>query len=209
MCGSGRFLVEFAKRGFDIDGFDLSPDMINRCEGKIKGVNCAGQLSCCDFSAYHPERRYDFIFIAAGSFCLLIEEKDILFSFSQMKDWLQPGGRILMEIETDLNYRNKSTEGENNSTRSVKENAVAIIFKSNTSYDSVKSVAYSQNSYELFEKGVFVAKEEEDFYLKLYRKNEFETFVAAAGLIIQNSYTDFTKNKFHGQDSESIIYLLT
>ena len=30
MCGTGRFLVEFLKNGYDIDGFDISPAMLER-----------------------------------------------------------------------------------------------------------------------------------------------------------------------------------
>ena len=31
MCGSGRFLIPLLKRGFDIDGVDASPHMLQAC----------------------------------------------------------------------------------------------------------------------------------------------------------------------------------
>src|SRR5678816_1813672 len=34
MCGSGRFLVPLRQRGFDIDGIDASPEMLQACRDK-------------------------------------------------------------------------------------------------------------------------------------------------------------------------------
>jgi len=36
MCGSGRFLVPLAEAGFDIDGVDASPDMLDSCRRKCR-----------------------------------------------------------------------------------------------------------------------------------------------------------------------------
>src|SRR5207247_2208093 len=35
-CGTGRFLVPLAAEGFDIDGVDVSADMIRRLEGSCR-----------------------------------------------------------------------------------------------------------------------------------------------------------------------------
>ncbi|MCT8139339.1 class I SAM-dependent methyltransferase [Anaerobacillus sp. CMMVII] len=42
MCGSGRFLIPILERGYQIDGFDVSEDMLLACEQKAreKNLNC-------------------------------------------------------------------------------------------------------------------------------------------------------------------------
>lgn len=52
MCGSGRFLFEVAKRGFSIDGFDLSFDMLERCKERVKGYENVGSLHCVTFYCF-------------------------------------------------------------------------------------------------------------------------------------------------------------
>ena len=38
LCGSGRFLVPFLERGFDISGMDLSEEMLDKLRKKAPGA---------------------------------------------------------------------------------------------------------------------------------------------------------------------------
>ena len=66
LCGSGRFLIPFWKKGLSIDGVDLSAQMLEQLEQKLPEAKPA--LHCCSADAYQTEKRYDYIFITCNSF---------------------------------------------------------------------------------------------------------------------------------------------
>ena len=212
MCGSGRFLVEFVKRGFNIDGFDISSEMINRCKTKIEGIGNGAEIVCCDFSTYHTEKLYDCIYIAAYSFSLFTEDIEIRLILAKLRDLIKPGGKILLGVLTDLDFRNNDMEDgvwKDDNPRIVKEDDVEIILRSTTCYDRFKSATISRMTYELYEKGVFIKHEDEDFYIKRYRDGEFEKLVTETGLVIENTCIDFEKSEHHVEDTGAMVYVLT
>ena len=44
MCGSGRFIIPFLEEGFNIEGFDISDDMLNSCRERMKAKNLVGNV---------------------------------------------------------------------------------------------------------------------------------------------------------------------
>ena len=73
LCGSGRFLIPFWKKGLSIDGVDLSAQMLEQLEQKLPEAKPA--LHCCSADAYQTEKRYDYIFITCNSFSLFTDEE--------------------------------------------------------------------------------------------------------------------------------------
>ena len=59
LCGSGRFLVPFLERGFDICGMDLSAEMLE----KLKQKAPQAEAIQADILAYSSQELYDYIFI--------------------------------------------------------------------------------------------------------------------------------------------------
>ena len=66
LCGSGRFLVPFVQRGFDITGVDLSQEMLEKLLQKYP----AAKVHRCSADAFESEERFDYIFISSGSVSL-------------------------------------------------------------------------------------------------------------------------------------------
>ena len=59
MCGSGRFLVPFMDRGFDICGIDLSAHMLDRLKKKAPSAKAVQ----ADILEYDSPDRFDYIFM--------------------------------------------------------------------------------------------------------------------------------------------------
>ncbi|WP_052344382.1 methyltransferase domain-containing protein [Bacillus ndiopicus] len=206
MCGSGRFMMEFINEEYNIDGFDISEEMIARFQEKL---HYNGILQCCEFSAFRTEKLYDFIFIAAGSFSLITDHEQVLSYLTQLKNWLQPDGKIALTVFTDVEYRGGQMTEVIDAPRSVQEQNIEIVLTGTTSYNPANGVSHSKMTYDLFENGIKTKSEDEDFFIKYYHPNEFETFVAKAGLHIENAFIDYNKTPFTGQDSEAVVYVLT
>jgi SAM-dependent methyltransferase len=124
MCGSGRFLVPFAERGYQIDGFDLSSEMLQRCKKKVKPIFNNTLIKQCDFLEYKSENLYHYIFIPSGSFSLIIEDEKIISCLKHMRGMLNPKGKIILELMVkDLNEIDKDFKRR----RTVKENEIEVV----------------------------------------------------------------------------------
>ncbi|MFG5498810.1 class I SAM-dependent methyltransferase, partial [Enterococcus faecalis] len=66
LCGSGRFFIPFLKRGYDIQGIDLSNEMLS--ELKVKEPNA--NVIQGDILNYNLDKKFDYIFITSGSVSL-------------------------------------------------------------------------------------------------------------------------------------------
>lgn len=184
MCGSGRFLVPFAQAGFDIDGFDVSADMLARIKHKLPAH--AGSLNHCGFDL-KPLRRYNYIFIPAGSFSLITGDDDILTALANMKEWLAQDGKILVEVETDANLAGYTAPPGPPSA--VQDGSKTVVASSRfVGYNQEKSVVSTICMYGLMENNQMIASQEEDFCLKLYRGGEFEKYAEMAGLTVVNRF---------------------
>ncbi len=62
-CGTGRFLVEMAQKGYHVDGTDASPDMLSICKNKISAFSSHFQPRLGEASHLpYPDRTFDFTY---------------------------------------------------------------------------------------------------------------------------------------------------
>lgn len=209
MCGSGRFLVNFIKNGFEIDGFDISNDMLEKCKTKIEKSNIKNNtiLQCCNFKNYSPNKRYDFVFIPSGSFSLITNRNEISETIKILERVNKQNGKIVIELETDENIGKDIVTGMYSEKKIIKENNIEIVFSQKIiEIDEEENVVYSICKYELYENKKYVKEEEEEFNIKYYKPTEFEEYIKGTSLKIKNKYIDYEKRKYINQKTERIIY---
>ena len=103
LCGSGRFLVPFVQRGFDITGVDLSQEMLEKLLQKYP----AAKVHRCSADAFESEERFDYIFISSGSVSLFTDPALCQRVLQKVHDLLAPGGVFRADIVSDQ-YQHKS-----------------------------------------------------------------------------------------------------
>jgi len=208
MCGSGRFLTEFVKRGFTIDGFDLSKDMIEKCHKKLEKMNPTYNLKCCTFSQFKPTKKYDLILIPSNSFSLITDHNEILSSLEELKELLASDGKLVMSVETIPDNQNISVD-ENKSKRTVTENEFKIDFiYLESMYDKLENILYSKTRYKLYKDGKLINSEDEQFNIKCYKTDELEKYLEVTGLKPRNKYFNYSKADYSGQKTEALIYII-
>ena len=89
MCGSGRFLIPFMERGFDITGIDLSEEMLSALYRKAPRAHAFKE----DILKFDSDAPYDYIFISSGSFSLFTDE-------GKLRSLLAPGGKMAIAAES-------------------------------------------------------------------------------------------------------------
>ena len=211
MCGSGRFLVSFIEKGFDIDGFDLSKDMIERCKKKIEelDIKYKNLLQCCDFNEFISSKNYDFIFIPSCSFSLIIKKIDIINKLKILEKLNKQNGKLLIELLINEDIGKSIISDVYSRDRVVKQDNFEIVLSYKTiGINEEENVKYSIFKYELYENGIYIRAEEEKFNVKYYIPSEFENYLEKTSYKIVNKFINNEKEKYMNQKIEKIIYEL-
>jgi len=97
-CGSGRLLIPYLRAGLDVDGCDVSADMVARCREKAESEGLSPKLSVQPMHELDLPRRYRTIYVC-GAFGLGSTREQDLEALRRFREHLEPGGRLLLDIE--------------------------------------------------------------------------------------------------------------
>ncbi len=106
-CGTGQVTLELAKRGYDMTGLDLSPDMLSRAYSRMYEEELSGILflegDMCDFELYGT--------VGAVVCCLdgvnhIMEPADLARCFSLVHNYLDPDGLFIFDVNTPYKFKN-------------------------------------------------------------------------------------------------------
>jgi SAM-dependent methyltransferase len=97
-CGTGRLLIPYLRAGLDVDGCDVSADMISLCREKAAREGLATNLYVQPMHALDLPRKYRTIFVC-GAFGLGSTRRRDEEALRAFRDHLEPGGTLLLDIE--------------------------------------------------------------------------------------------------------------
>ena len=188
LCGSGRFLVPFMERGFDICGMDLSGEMLAKLKQKAPNANVVQ----ADITKYHSEEKFDYIFIYSGSVSLFTDMALCKSILRKLKELLKPGGKFVFAVDT---VANRCSDDDNYKTSiSVKTEAgFDLILKTKNRYDEASQTQFSPGIYELHNGSELLQSEPMDFQTHLYRFGEMEQLLKEIGFRHITTYSSFQK----------------
>jgi SAM-dependent methyltransferase len=97
-CGSGRLLVRYIEAGLDVDGCDVSPDMVALCREAAEAVGGSPNLYCQAMHELDLPRRYRTIYVCGGLGLGSTRDQDQQ-ALRRLHDHLEPGGRLVLDNE--------------------------------------------------------------------------------------------------------------
>lgn len=97
-CGTGRLLIPFLRAGLDVDGADVSEDMLARCRARAEQDGLAPSLYAQALHELDLPRRYRTI-VVCGAFGLGSAREDDRRALERIHDHLEPGGRLVLDNE--------------------------------------------------------------------------------------------------------------
>ena len=97
-CGTGRLLLDYLAIGIDIDGLEVSPDMLDilRAKASLSGLDLAGRIHQGAMETWVSTRRYRLVLVPSSSFQLLTDPMDAASAMARFHDALLPGGSLVM-----------------------------------------------------------------------------------------------------------------
>ncbi len=101
-CGTGRLLLDFLARGIDIDGLEISDDMLTilRAKATEAGLDVSGRLYRQPMQAMEIPRRYRTIIVPSSSFELVLDLDDAREAARRFFEHLEPGGTLALPFYT-------------------------------------------------------------------------------------------------------------
>jgi SAM-dependent methyltransferase len=97
-CGFGEPLLDLVAEGFDVDGLDSSPDMIEQCRANAQARGLDVGLHLQPIQAMAIDRSYRSIFLAGPTFNLLPDDETALQALIRIRDHLAPDGSVLVPL---------------------------------------------------------------------------------------------------------------
>ena len=201
LCGSGRFLVPFLERGYDICGMDLSTEMLSKL--REKAPNARAYQS--NILTYSTDKKYDYIFIASGSMSLFTDMKVCKRVLLKIKSLLQPNGVFVFALDTvkskypDDNDYVISAEGK------TKE-GLRLVLKTKHYYDEESQTQFAPGIYELYDNNGLIQSEAMDFQTHLYKLSEMEQYLKETGFTSIKVYSSFAKDTNINDECEMLVF---
>lgn len=99
-CSSGRLILDYLSQGIDIDGVDISPEMISLCKQNAEKKRLNPNLYVQSMTELNLPRRYRTILVPSSSIQLLLEPDLPLQAMKRFCDHLESGGTLVSPFMT-------------------------------------------------------------------------------------------------------------
>ncbi len=203
-CGTGRLLIPFLQAGLEVDGADISPDMLRLCAEKAHKYSLAPRLFNQPIHALDLPRTYRSV-VMCGVFGLGGSRQHDQGALKRIYDLLEPGGALLLDNYTPYKdpdewlYWGKAerqnlpepwpTGGE----RRRAENGDELQLQGRlAALDPLDQTATREMRAMLWQGGQLVRQEQYTLIERLYFRNEILDMLARAGfqdVEVQGDYT--------------------
>lgn len=201
LCGSGRFLIPFLERGFDIRGMDLSHEMLAKLKEKMPGAH----VDEADLIRYAPGEVFDYIFIPSGSISLFTDMALCQKVLARLRELLAPGGKLVFAAEA-MAARCSDDEAYRETAAVQTAEGLTLRLKTKNRYEPESQIQFSPGIYELYQGEALLQQEKMDFQTRLYRFGEMEAYLKEAGFTTVKTYSSFQKTPAKDDQSDFFLY---
>lgn len=188
-CGSGRLLLPLREQGFEVEGLELSQEMLELCRQKPGGEHAPLHLGNMD--DWSAPRSYDSILVPAFTLQLSANPAAALAHWHRA---LKPGGRIyvstftpLAEMQGDLPEMTWYPDHQ-----TILENGNLATIHTKHQLDPDQQKLHRWHRYEIFSPdGTSLNSHESQQTLWWYRRTEWKSLWKEAGFMIEQQIPDF------------------
>jgi len=219
-CGTGRLLIPFLRAGLDIDGVDISSDMLALCALKARSEGLSPRLYNQPMHELALPRKYKSI-VVCGGFALGASRQQDQAALNRFFHHLEPGGALLLDNylpykdADEWRYwvkeeRQKLPEPwPSTGKRKQAQNGEEIELRSRlAALDPLEQVATRQIRALLWRDQKVVKEEEYTLLERLYFRNELLAMLTLAGFPDVQVLADYTGTPASA-DSGILIYVAT
>jgi SAM-dependent methyltransferase len=202
-CGAGRLLVPWLDAGYDVDGCDVSEDMLARCAERAHAAGHQPTLVAQPLHELEMPRRYRTI-VVCGVFGLGTTWEQDAAALRRLHDALEPGGLLLLDNEAPYaaadQWRSWTAEGRAalpeppkapKQRRAAPDGTERGMTSRMLASDPLDQTATLEIIGELWRDGELVATESRPLTLRLYLDAQVRAMLADAGFELTAVHGDY------------------
>jgi SAM-dependent methyltransferase len=199
-CGTGRLLLDYLAEGIEIDGVDVSPEMLAVCRAKASRVGLEPTLYQQAVEDLKLPRRYRTIIVPSSSIQLVLDPAAAQRAVARLASHLEPGGALVMPFMI--------LEGDESWTaEAVRPDGALVRRTARAHYDPVTQLEDTDDLYEVIVDGEVVAAERhvQKPATRSYTLDQAHALYRQAGLELQEVVDGFSNRPFEGGSVFTII----
>lgn len=186
--GTGRMLIPLLEKGLEIDGFDVSKEMLTICCQHCENRGLAPKLFEGRVESLALDTKYEAIIVPSGTFLLLHNREESIRALQNFFEHLSDGGRLIVDIfmQTDFTVGKGSTR-----TWDTPNGEIITLESTLVEVDFINQYTVSHHRYEKWKDGELTHTELERFALRWYGVEEFKIMLEQVGfeqIIISADY---------------------
>jgi len=201
-CGAGRLLIDYLSQGIDIDGVDISPEMISLCKQNAEKKDFKPNLYVQSMTELNLPRKYNTIIIPSSTIQLLLEPNSPRQAMQSIYKHLESGGVLaspFMAIWED------GDPLENEFTREATrpEDGATVRRKGWTRYDPETKMEDTRDIWEVIKDGQVIESEvhEQAPATRSYDREEAIALFEQAGFKDIQIFSGFTFDPVKPEDT--------
>ncbi len=190
-CGTGRILLPLLERGYQIEGFDASLEMLAQCRQKSEPKRLDPILYHQTMQDLELPKQYGCMFSPLGSFQQIENRDDAQKTLRNFYDHLLPGGKLVIYLH--LPWHNAQTLGEWHQHESITCDDKKITVSEKLIHEPNKQKFFVSYRYDVWQKSECIAKDVKDMTIRWYSRYEFQMMLQQVGfkdIQVSSGYED-------------------
>jgi ubiquinone/menaquinone biosynthesis C-methylase UbiE len=205
-CGTGRLLLDYMQQGIDIDGVDISLEMIAKARENANQLGLKPNLYVQAMQELNLPRRYQTIIVPSSSFLHLTDVSDIREALKRFYEHLKPHGMLAMSLRVmDPDPVEVDWEIDSEAVRPSDGALVRKWFRCN--YDVEKRIQHTEDRYEIIKDGIIIHSESyvSSPFLTWYKCSEALEYLKQAGFSDVHAQSNFTLEQATDEDTSYVV----
>ena len=199
-CGTGSFCIEMSKRGHEMIGIDLSPDMLSCAKEKSIEQDADILFLNQDLTDFELYGTVDAVVSLMDSINYVTYKKDVMRIFKLVTNYLNPNGLFIFDINS---YYKFDKVLDDNVFYNI-DDEVTYIWQN--TFDKTKSICRFDLTFFIKEQ-VLYNKFDEVHYERAYKAVEIKSMLERSGLELCGVYGEF-KLKTPTKNCERIFFCM-
>lgn len=190
-CGTGNMTLRLKEKGMDVIAMDLSEEMLAAAEEKLFEKRYKVMFLNQDGVDFSIDKKFNFAFAFCDVYNYIIDEEELLLSFKNLYNHLEPGGYFIFDISTE--YKLKRIIGSN--TFTMNRDDLCYIWDNYLEDDRIEMyITFFLQEEELYR------RVEENHIQRAYSTDFIVKFLKKAGFIDIEVYSDYSLEGIKEED---------
>lgn len=199
-CGTGSVSVRLAKKGYEVIGVDLSPEMLSEAQNKAYSAGQNILFLCQDMTALDLYGTVDAAVCTLDGLCHLPNEESVFAALQKVSLFMNPGGVFLFDVNSV--YKHRVVLGNNTFVYDTDD--VYCVWQNTLLSDGV-TVQMDLDFFEPVSDAGDYVRQSERFTERAYPRETLEAMLKKAGFTVLDVFDGYSEKPAH-DTSERLLF---